>query len=213
MRYPNEQDPWGLPEESLAYLRFFHALPTDPEIPVDIYVNQKMVAEGLRYQDFTHYLPARPGYYTIQVFETGTTGTPLVSVALPLQAEEVVTAAVVGTPENIGIQALSDFPKETEENRAALRFSNLSQTPVSIYLDNRPVVYDLAFGELTDFLSFAPGRHTLVVKDAATNRTLITHPSLQLKKEDFYTAFVIGKTNGRPGPEVVVALEGISYLD
>lgn len=213
MRYPNEQDHWQVPEESLAYLRFFHALPTDPEIPVDVYVNQKLVAEGLRYQDFTHYLPARPGYYSVQVFETGTTGNPLLSVSLPLQAEEVVTAAIVGTPENIGLQAYSDFPKDTAEGKAALRFTNLSQTPVSIYLDNRPVVFDLSFGEVTDFLSFAPGHHTMIIKDAATNRTLITHPSLQLKKDDFYTAFVIGKTTGRPGPEVVIALEGISYLD
>ncbi|HIW48577.1 MAG TPA: DUF4397 domain-containing protein [Firmicutes bacterium] len=216
MRYPTQSEPLPMPEDSLAFIRLFHALASDPEIIVDVYINGRLVAERLRYESFTHYLPARPGNYTITLYESGSdaAGEKLLEVSFPLQAEEVVTAAIVGSPDEPGIQVISDFEQDTEDDMAAMRFMNLSDTdtPVSIYVDQKPVVYDLAYGEITTFLPFAPGRHTMTVQDSTTGQTLVTHPALTLKQDNFYTVYGVGRIDGRPGFEVLIPLEGISYL-
>ena len=61
MRYPTQSEPLPMPEDSLAFIRLFHALASDPEIIVNVYINGRLVVERVGYESFTHYLPTRPG--------------------------------------------------------------------------------------------------------------------------------------------------------
>ena len=81
-----------------------------------------------------------------------------------------------------------------------------------IYIDDVLVVERLAFGELTEYLMLCCGKHTMKVFVSDTGERVVSHPNMQLICGNYYMTYVVGRLKGRPGIEVVIPLEGTSYL-
>lgn len=216
MRYPdkNENPEIKCEPADKAYLRFFHALPNDPPVNVDIYINKKLVVKNFKYEDFTPYLTARAGTYVIQVYPTGNNLDQLLDIRITLNAHEIATAAVIGIVEQVGLEVISDYPQEIDESLAFMRFINLSpdKVGVDVYIDDTPVVYDLNFTEVTDYLSLYPGKHTMKIKLSDSQKTIVSHPNMVLKGGNYYSTYVVGLIDGVPLVEVLIPLEGVTYL-
>ncbi|MGL4790739.1 MAG: DUF4397 domain-containing protein [Anaerotignaceae bacterium] len=216
MNYPDKPlrplPPEFVPEKS--YIRFLHALPNNPLINVEIYVNKRLIFKNFKYQDFTEYLPAKPGSYIIQIYPTGNIKDLLLDMRITLEAYEIATAAVIGTAADVMLEVFSDFPHEIDKSKAFMRFMNLSpdKIPVDIYVDNEPIVYNLAFTEVTEYIEFTPGKHTLKVLLSDTKKVMIDHPNMVLKGGNYYSGYVVGFIQGRPLMEILIPLEGSSYL-
>ncbi len=201
-------------DEYYSYIRFFHALANDPAVNVDIYVNNRLVVSNFAYQDFTNYLTAYPGSYQVKVYPTGSKTDLLLDAHILLEANNIYTTAVVGTPENVGIELIDDVVRASNTSSSCMRFSNLSPTSkeVDIYIDDILVVEKLAYLELTDYMSLKGGKHTMKVTLSDTGETVVTHPNLNLIAGNYYMTYVVGIKNRRPIIEVVIPLEGTSYL-
>ncbi|MCI8342019.1 MAG: DUF4397 domain-containing protein [Firmicutes bacterium] len=219
MRYPEKNELAGCkpvikPDFEKAYLRFMHALPSDPPLNVDIYLNGKLVVKNLKFEDFTEYITVKAGAYTVQVFPTGNHLDQLVDMRIVLSDEEIATAAVIGTADEVEVEVFSDVQRPIDPDCAAMRFINLSPDSggVNIYIDDTPVVYDLQFMEVTNYLSLLPGRHTMKVEIDSSKEIVVSHPNMVLKGGYFYTTYVVGLAYGRPYIEVLIPLEGTSYL-
>lgn len=197
-----------------AYIRFFHALPSEPSVNVDLYVNGRLIAGNLAYLDFTNYLTAYPGSYQVQIFPAGTKENQLLDVRIVLRQNEIYTAAIVGTPEDVGLEVINDTVRSEKTTYARMRFSNLSPNSgsVDIYIDGTLAVKALEYLELTDYLSLTPGKHTMKVVLTDSGKTVVSHPNMQLKAGNYYTTYVVGLNGGTPPIEVVIPLEGTSYL-
>ena len=197
-----------------SYIRFFHALPSDPVINVDIYVNNRLIVTNLSYQDFTNYLTAYPGAYQVTIYPTGQKTGALIDVRVVLKPNEVYTAAVVGTPTDIGVELIDDVVRANSTAYAYMRFSNLSPNAgdVDIYIDDVLVVERLKYLELTDYLILESGKHTMKVVISDTGERVVSHPNMQLIAGNFYMTYVVGLVGRRPGIEVLIPLEGTSYL-
>jgi len=217
MRYPNQisaqQNDTAKTAEK-AYIRFLHALPTSPSTNVDIYVNNRPAIKNFKYQDFTKYLAISPGDYSIQVYPARNTSTQLLDTNIVVSPNEILTVAVTNTPNNVEIETFSDYPREIDTSIAQMRFINLSsESPVDIYVNDNPVVYELGYTEQTDYIPFTPGRHTMTVNVSETGKTIVHHPNMILKGGNFYTTYTVGKTTSQPVMEVLIPLEGASYLN
>lgn len=215
MRYPENYTPEnGSEPKNKSYIRFLHALPNDPPVNVDIYVNGKLIVRNFKYEDFTEYLPAHSGAYTIQIFPTGNHIEQLLSVHITLENGMSYTAAIIGTVNDVGLELFADYSGEINKDYAYMRFINLSPTSggVDIYIDDTPAVYDLNYMEVTDYLMLESGKHTLKVFLTENNERVISHPNMVLKGGNVYTTYVVGLASGRPYIEVLIPLEGSSYL-
>ena len=55
MRYPINETVLNTPASSpnRSYLRFLHALPNDPPVNVDIFVNNRLLVKNFKFEDFT----------------------------------------------------------------------------------------------------------------------------------------------------------------
>ncbi|MCQ4725593.1 DUF4397 domain-containing protein [Anaerotignum faecicola] len=215
MRYPDKIEIEGCkPNFDKAYLRFLHALPNDPPLNVDVYINGKLIVKNLKFEDFTEYITLKAGSYIIQVFPTGNHLEQLVDMRIVLEKEEIATAAIVGTVSEVQVEIFSDGPMPIDPECAFMRFINLSPDSggVNIYIDDTPVVYDLNFMEVTSYLSLIPGRHTMKVELDSTKEIVVSHPNMVLKGGNYYTTYVVGFAYGRPYIEVLIPLEGTSYL-
>lgn len=217
MRYPENNNCTpnnGSNTAGRAYIRFLHALPNDPPVNVDIFVNHRLLIKNFKFEDFTEYLPARPGVYTIQIFPTGNHIEQLLDIHITLENGMSYTAAIIGTVSDIGLELFSDFKGQLDTSMAYMRFINLSPDTagVDIFIDGTPVVYDLNYMEVTDYLQLDSGKHTLMVFLTSNGERVVSHPNMVLKGGNVYTTYVVGLSKGRPYIEVLIPLEGTSYL-
>lgn len=215
MRYPDKKEKLDSKcDANKAYIRFLHAVPNDPPVNVDVYINKKLVVKNFKYEDFTPYLTAHAGTYIIQVYPTGNNVDQLLDIRITLNPHEIATAAIIGTTSQVGLEVISDYPQEIDESLSSMRFINLSpdKVPVDIYIDDTPVVYDLDFTEVTDYLSLFPGKHTMKVKLSDGQKTIVSHPNMVLKGGNYYSTILVGFVNGTPLVEVLIPLEGVTYL-
>jgi hypothetical protein len=181
---------------------------------VDVYVNNRLVVSNLSYEDFTNYLTAYPGSYQVTLYPTGAKSEPVLDARVVLKPNEVYTAAVVGTPADVGLEVIDDVVRAENARNAYMRFSNLSvdSGEVDVYVGDVLVVERLGYLELTEYLELKGGKHTMKVVVADTGERVVSHPNLQLIGGNYYMTYVVGRLKGRPGIEVVIPLEGTSYL-
>lgn len=196
-----------------SYIRFLNAVPNNSS--VDIYMNGRLTVSGLKYQQFTEYYKALPGTYTIEVYLANTKGNPLVIKKFSISANEIYTVAVVSIPPDIGVTIIGDTTHTKNNSFANMRFVNLSPDsgPVNVYVDKIPVVYDLTYLEVSNYLRLTPGKHTITISTTDTNKTVVSHPQVYLRGGNYYTTYVVGLMDKVPdGIEILIPLEGASYL-
>lgn len=195
-----------------SYIRFLNANPS--QTPIDIYINGRKVASYLNYRAFTEYMKAFPGYYRIVVFRAGTMRNPISVSQINVIANRIYTAAFIDTGISNEWQLITDNTRVLNQNRAFVRFIQLSYTAplMDVYIDNRLVLSDLDFQEVSRYLSLAPGKRNVKLKVATTNRTILEDPNMFLRAGNSYSVYIVGDSNSRMGLQVLVPLEGTSYL-
>ncbi len=159
-------------------------------------------------------MKAFPGYYRIVVFKAGTRRNPISVSQINVIANRIYTAAFIDTGVNNEWQMITDNTRILNQNRAFVRFIQLSYTAplMDVYIDNRLVLSDLDFQEVSRYLSLAPGRRNVKLKVATTNRTILEDPNMYLRAGNSYSVYIVGDSNSRMGLQVLIPLEGTSYL-
>ena len=196
-----------------GYIRFLNASPGEQR--VDIYANGRKVASNLLYREFTEYMKVFPGWYRIAVYRAGTIRNPLTVMRMQVQANSITTLAVIGLSGDISTLAINDSRRFLNRNRAYVRFVQLSPNAPTMdaYWDDALVVSELNYPDISRYMTAAPGSHNLKMRDSLSGANLVEHPNVQLEGGKAYTIYVVGDINDRTGLQVLVPLEGTTYLD
>lgn len=196
----------------IGYIRYFHAAPFTG--PVDIYINGQLAVTNLSYLNFTDYFRAIPGYYRISVYPANGSR-PILNTSITIERNMVYTAAIIGERSNVDLKLISDRPRNSNSNFAYARFIDFSPNSpdLDVYIDGRLVLSDLAFTEVSNYLSLNPGLHSMQLKIAGTNTIIFDEPQLNLQRGQFYSIYIVANLNNVPSIEIVVSQEGISYLN
>lgn len=196
-------------ENSKLYLRFFHAVSDAPA--VDLFVNDKYI-DTLSYKGFTEYYPALNGTYMIRANLKGTDKVVLEEkVGL---SDDIYTFALTGLASDISANLITSDNEKPDKNKAIIRFANLApfDTDFDIYINSMKGVIGLNYEEITEFFSLDAGTHSLKVVDQKTGETKLLDPKLVLKKGNIYTGYIIGVENAGSGLQIVIPLEGATYI-
>lgn len=195
-----------------SYVRFLHAAPTLS--PVDIYINGELVAKNISYKNFTTYLKAAPGVFNITIMKTGSLGSPLLLTRLRLNKSMIYTVAIIGLPGEYELQLIGDRTRIPRSNMSYMRFIHLSPNSpsVDIYVDGRIKVSDMIYKEVTNYIALTPGKHSIQFRDNSTGKILLDNPSAVLKDSNFYACYLVGDQLIPPGLQMLIPLEGTSYL-
>lgn len=196
-----------------SYIRVFHASPDAP--PVDVYVNNNVIVSRLPYLGFTEYTPLAPGVYNIKVFPAGNKTAPVINTNVNVPARGIFTAAAMGMLKDIALQIIPDPMIPAQLDKAYVRFVHLSPNApnVDITLPDGTVVFaNVPYKGVTDYVPVNPGVYTLQARPAGQTQIVLTVPNINLKANKFYTVYAVGLLGGRPPLQVVIPLDGNSYL-
>lgn len=197
-----------------TYVRIFHASPDAPA--VDVYLNNKLVASNLQYRSFTEYLQVAPGVYNVKVFPAGTMRNPVINTNINVPANNILTVAAINKLEDIALYAIEDTPMPVPADKVYIRFGHLSPNApsVDIRLPNGDELFeDVEYKEVTDYKLVEPGTYTLDVYGAGTDQRVLHVPNINLKPNRFYTVYAIGLVGEKPPLQVVIPLDGNSYIN
>jgi hypothetical protein len=195
-----------------SYIRVFHASPNAPE--VDIYVNNNLVVRRLAYRQFSEFLRYSPGRYNIKVFPSGRTDNAVIDTNLDLPARNIITVAAVGQLPNISLQPIQEPTFSRIPGRAYVRFAHLSpNTPnVDLVARGNNLFSDVGYTEVTDYVAVNPGTYVFDINLSENNQRVLYVPNINLLPDRIYTIYAIGLTGETPPLQVVIPLDGNTYI-
>ena len=196
-----------------GYIRFMNASPGEQR--VDIYANGRKVAGNLLYREFTEYMKVFPGWYRIAVYKAGTITNPLAVMTLRVQANDIITIAVIGLEGEIATLSINDSRHWLNKNNSYVRFVQLSPNAPTMdaYWDDALVLAELNYQDISRYLQTKAGSHNLKMRDSLSGANLVESPDVSVEKGKVYTIYIVGDINDRTGLQILVPLEGATYLD
>ncbi|MCX7921115.1 MAG: DUF4397 domain-containing protein [Clostridia bacterium] len=196
-----------------SYVRFLHAYPG--ALSADIYVNGTLIYRNIGYGSFTPYLPVSPGSLNITVFPQGQFQRPLSSTTVILPAQSIFTLAITGSPGNASILTISDPIAPIPPGTVMVRTVHLS--PDSPRLDmtlpcGKSQFPNMGFKNVSNYIPFNPGTYIFEADVAGSGELALFAPHINLKPNRFYTFYVVGMSAVTPPLQVLIPLDGNSYI-
>ena len=195
-----------------AYIRLLNASPGAPA--VDVTVNHVLVADNLAFKAFTEYMPAEAGVYQVRVMPAGLNSELIAMEMMELMPGGIYTMAITGVETDLSIELIDDVPRTKPNGRAFLRFINLSpyDTSFDAFIGNAPVVTALTHTESSDYIPLQAGTYSLKLFNSRNNNLVLTHPKVSLANGNYYAAYIVGLEAGTPPLQILIPLEGATYL-
>lgn len=196
-----------------SHVRILHASPDSPA--VDIYINDTLISKELSYKDFTEYMPLISMDYNVKVFPAGKKDVPLIDKKLFIPPNSIYTVAATGLLENIDLFPILDKKLDNkDENKTYVRFIHLSPNApkIDFYMNNKELFNNISYKNITEYSPLDPKNYTIKLKLANTENSVLTSPNANLKANKYYTVYAVGLANGKPSLQVLIPLDGNSYI-
>jgi hypothetical protein len=203
----------GRAPQPISYVRVLHASPDAPA--VDIYANGKLIVRGLAYKAFTPYVKVNSGEYKVDVFPAGQVTSPVLSTNVTIPAQSITTVAAIGYLPELSLYPVPDPVMEKTPGLTNVRFVHLSpNTPnVDITLpDGRRLFTNIGYKGITEYLPVNPGTYTFELRPTGTETIALYVPNIRLLPDRFYTIYAVGLTGANPPLQVLIPLDGNSYI-
>ncbi|MBL4935820.1 DUF4397 domain-containing protein [Clostridium sp. YIM B02515] len=198
--------------KSSSYIRVFHASPNTPA--VDVYVNDRLIVKNLHYKGFSPYLGIEAGKYNVKVFPSGKEDTPVINTEVNIPDKSIITAAAIGTLPEVSLLPILEPVFSGVKGKAYVRFAHLSPNApsVDIFADGKKVFSNTSYKQVTDYIAVNPGIHTFDVYLSSTNQRVLHVPNIRLLPNRIYTICAVGLAGKTPPLQVVIPLDGNTYL-
>ncbi|NFD57080.1 DUF4397 domain-containing protein [Clostridium botulinum] len=196
-----------------SHIRILHASPDAPA--VDIYINDNLIYKGLSYKSFTEYMPLISMVYSIKVFPTGKKDVPLINKFFFIPPNSIYTIAATNFLKNIALFPILDKKLDNKNpNKAYIRFVHLSPNApkLDFYMNGKKIFNSIGYKNITNYSAVDPKNYTLNLKISNTENTILTSPNANLKDDKYYTVYAVGLANGKPSLQVLIPLDGNSYI-
>ncbi|QUH30485.1 DUF4397 domain-containing protein [Vallitalea guaymasensis] len=202
-------------DKKTSYIRLLHASPKAPA--VDVYANgDNILADDLSYGEFTPYLPVMPGTYTIDIYPADNSDTPILTKELVLPEKTIATIAAIGELPELELFIVEDPKEPLQPNTSKIRFVHLSPDApaVDVIEPNGSILFkDVSYKDITDYLSITPDTYTVEIAPTGTDNSVLFVPNIRLLPDAFYSLYAIGLVEGDPYLQLLIPLDGNSYIE
>ncbi|SEM93315.1 DUF4397 domain-containing protein [Lihuaxuella thermophila] len=177
-------------ESRLTAIRLLHASPSLGKIPLDIYVNGRLLIRMLPYGVTSKYFLLPGGEYRFDVFPTGRKRfKPLSSQSLNLEAG---THSLIGMVDG-GLMTYRQEPNPVKD-RVRIRFIHLAAgvSELSIALsDGTVLTRRIGLTEATEYFTLSPVKNRFVFKQVNTEEPIFATSEIHLREEKVYTLIIL----------------------
>lgn len=196
-----------------SYIRILHAVPDAPQ--VNVYANGSLIAKNLSYKGFTNYIKVPAGNYEIELYAGEKKGIPVFKGTVSVAFKSIYTIAATGTANSISLLPVLEPYGSIPISNILVRFVHLSPNApaVDVSLQSGKILFkNVEFKEVTGYTIGKPGLYNVLLKVANTDKKVLYVPNIKLRRTRFYTIYVVGFAGKNPPLELLIPLDGNSYL-
>jgi hypothetical protein len=196
-----------------SYVRVFNASPGTR--PVDVYANKLLIAKNISYKTFTEYFTLVPGNYKIEIFPTGNIYNPFYVTNISIAQGTIHTLAIIGRVPTLSIVFLLDPVIQIPAGKLYIRLAHYSPTTsnVDVTQSNGTSLFkNVAYKQITNYLLVNPGTYALNTRLTGVAKTILYVPNIHLLAGKFYTLYLVGLKDGTPPLQMLIPLDGNSYI-
>ncbi|ELY64773.1 hypothetical protein C492_04555 [Natronococcus jeotgali DSM 18795] len=192
---PADDDAATDSDDTAAAVRIAHFSPDAPN--VDVLVDGEQVLADVSYGTISPYLELEPGTYTVAIAAADDPETVAFEGEVDV-GEGLYTVAAIGElgAETFRPEVLVDadpLPEDAADESAFVRVAHFSPDApaVDVYADDAPLVEDVSFGDVSDYLAVPAGEYALSIRPAG-EETEVASFDVSLESETVYTGYAIG---------------------
>ncbi|NLJ57777.1 MAG: DUF4397 domain-containing protein [Tissierellia bacterium] len=218
--YPAYNEPMGYNPFMLgscfckkSYLRVLNTFDT----PLDVQVNEILIAENLDIGGFTKYIKLAPGSYQIIIYKSGEKNGILFESTIDIDYNLVYTAVVSSDSNELEDIYILMVPEEKEHhmtgNMSALRLANLSLDIPDVVIttsDGTTLFDNVKYGSVSCNVALPSGRYDLILKTPEGSKVL--ESKMDFAPKMHYTLFIVGR-RANESLKIIVPEDGVNYLD
>lgn len=202
-----------LPSGPYGYLRILQALPLTQSY--DFYLDEKLYAKDLLFEDFTVYKPIISGEHQMTLCKHGEKES-LLTHRFWIASNKIYTLLVIfeAHTESIQYYLLNDPLKKMPEEHLLLRFAPFAELnlPFELHLEDiKPFFKKLKLGKPSPYLAFLPDTYNLQLINPETKKSILCKEKCMLKPTRYYTLYLLGGTPDFPLC-FVLTIDGSSFL-
>lgn len=198
-----------------AYIRFAHVATKSND--VDLYINDKLVVPDLRYREFTDYIKLPVGTYNIKIYSRNTQTNLLIDSCISVKPNTITTCAIYSQERVLFLLPIEEKPLSVPtEKKSKIRIVNLIEniSPIDLYLSDGTLLYkNISFKDISSYIELSANTYILDIKLAETDISILYVPNINLNKDSYYTLYLIGLINDYHDPQMLIPLDGITYLN
>lgn len=206
-------DSYAPKQDPTSYMRILQASPACRN--VDVYSNGHLLTKSLGFKKFTPYLSVPTGIQQINIYKSGNRSKPIISRTIGLKAGEICTGAAIGEDSQTELLPVPDPKLDTCEDMSHIRFSYLSPDgpEVNIIIHGGHQLFGgMNYKDVSKYIQITPGRYTFQLRASSDARVLSTASDIELKPGWNYTIYAIGYAGRKPGLQILVPLDGNTYI-
>jgi hypothetical protein len=194
-----------------SYFRVLNAF----DLPLDVQVNDILMAENLNMGEFTKYVKLPPNSYHILMHSDN--DNLLFESDIDIDYNLVYTAVITPDDDAQNDICILMVPEQKAHhiscNMSALRLVDLCVDEAELVLsssDGTVLFSDIKYGKVSCNVGIPSGRYTLYLK-RADGREILEH-QMDAAPYMHYTLFIIGKQND-DSIKIIIPEDGVNYLD
>lgn len=196
----------------ISFIRILNA--TSLYKRIDIYSNGYLIGKNLGCKKYTPYFTVPSGTHNINIYPAGKKANLITHKNIILESNSISTL-VVSESSFTELFLVPDLKVNKKENYSNVRFVNLSyeSSPMDVSIIGQgPLSSNIGFHDITDYVLLPSGKYTLQFKLSEGEGHTITLPNTVLKDEWNYTIYTMGVPDKKPGFQVLILLDGNTYI-
>jgi len=199
---------------------YFRVLNTYAEVPLDVQINEILMAENFKIGEFTRYVQFAPGTYRVKIYESKDPSKLIFETNIDIGKNLAYTGVIAkddADPSDIGILMIPEAKDNSITGRmSAVRMTNLALDAPDLDLaasDGTVLFSGINYGDVSNNVAVPSGIYTLQLRTKDGKNNVLEVSNVDFAPKMHYTLFIAGKGINNTDVQIIIPEDGVNYLD
>jgi len=198
---------------------YFRVLNTYENAPLDVQINEIIIAENLKMGGFTRYIQFAPGVYKVKINESGVPKKLIFETNVKIDQNLAYTGVITKDdedPTDVSILMIPDAKENSIPGRmSALRMANIAFDAPDLDLatsDGTILFSRINYGDVSNNIAVPSGKYTLQLQTRSGKNNVLKVPNIEFAPKMHYTLYITGNGSKDSDFKIIIPEDGVNYL-
>lgn len=198
---------------------YFRVLNAYADKPIDIQVNEILMAEDLKIGGLTKYVKFEPGKYHVKIYDASNSKNLIFESNLDIGKNLAYTGVIARDDDDPDDISILMVPEEKESSikgkMSSLRLTNIALNAPELELvaqDGTVLFSGVGYSDASGNIAIPSGAYTLYLRDKNTKNNMLKIPYVDFAPRMHYNLFVAEKEASND-LQLIIPEDGVNYLE